>query len=241
MKIRNKSANGYNAAGQNLAKALAASFTSVTKIYVECSRLGNKATLLLDGQWITLSGQQIDGALGVDCFGAPPMADKPLGLLTPAAIAVNPPRIAAGGCDGPHNCVLNSDHDTDGAALSCPNTECVEHHGDVCYTIADLEHHRLACPCVTTAMEHLRIDGKRAVLFANPSPKDGHFYPSFVIENEAGHNPTDWDWGTDLQHFEKCVLRFNAERGYTEADAAAIITSSFRASRRLHARGVRLN
>lgn len=90
-------------------------------------------------------------------------------------------------------------------------------------------------------MEQLRVDGKRVVLFANPRPKNGHYYPSFVFENEAGHNPTDWDWGTNLQHFEKCVARFNAERGYTKEDAAAIVTSSFRASQRLHARGVRLN
>ena len=90
-------------------------------------------------------------------------------------------------------------------------------------------------------MQQFRLDGKRIVLFANPTPKDGHYYPSFVFENEAGHNPTDWDWGTDLQHFVKCVARFNAERGYTEADAAAVINSSLRASQRLRARGVRFN
>lgn len=137
MKIRNNSASGYKAAGQNLAKTLAVSFTSATKIYVKCSRHGNRASLLLDGQWITLSGQQIDGALGIDCFGATPMADKPVGLLTPASIALN--EISAVRCDGPDNCVFDGDHGTNGAPLSCPNADCFEHHGEVCYTLADLQ------------------------------------------------------------------------------------------------------
>ena len=76
---------------------------------------------------------------------------------------------------------------------------------------------------------------------ANPSAVNGHYYPSFVVEDEPFHRPTDWDWGADLQHFEKCVTRFNAEHGYSASDAANVINSSLRAAQRLRARGVRFN
>lgn len=59
---------------------------------------------------------------------------------------------------------------------------------------------------------------------------DGHFYPSTVIECVAGHYPTDWDWGTDLNHAQETAKKLNEKRGISEEDALDIIGSSMAAS-----------
>lgn len=35
-------------------------------------------------------------------------------------------------------CDLGYDHDEHRKAISCPNTECAEHHGDTCYSVTEL-------------------------------------------------------------------------------------------------------
>ena len=43
------------------------------------------------------------------------------------------------GCDGPGKCIFEGDHNTNGAPLSCPNAACAEHHGEICYTVDELD------------------------------------------------------------------------------------------------------
>ena len=76
------------------------------------------------------------------------------------------------------------------------------------------------------------IAGKRAVLYAGAAHSDGHFYPSIVIEDAAGHQTTDWDWGTDRAIFEQLVTQYNATHGYSREEADAVVASSMRAQAR---------
>lgn len=75
------------------------------------------------------------------------------------------------------------------------------------------------------------IDGKRAVLYAGAARKDGHFYPSIVLEDTAGYQTTDWDWGTDGALFEQLVAQYNTTHGYSTEEVDAVIASSMRAQR----------
>ena len=47
--------------------------------------------------------------------------------------------IGVAGCDGPGNCIIEGDHGLNGAPLSCPNAACAEHHGEMCYTVDELD------------------------------------------------------------------------------------------------------
>jgi hypothetical protein len=50
--------------------------------------------------------------------------------------------------------------------------------------------------------------------------------PSVVRENEAGHTPTDWEWGSNYELAQEVCRKKNEAMGLTAEDVDQIVTSS---------------
>jgi hypothetical protein len=66
-----------------------------------------------------------------------------------------------------------------------------------------------------------------------------HYYPAIVTENEAGYHRTNWDYGTDFKLASEAVDSLNAKREINPDEVNEIVSSSFRAQRKLDEIGQR--
>lgn len=74
--------------------------------------------------------------------------------------------------------------------------------------------------------------GARACFYLAKQNLNGHWTPSIVVEDEAGHYPTDWDYGADMKHAQHVVDKLNEDRGVSEEEVSDIVCTSMVASRR---------
>lgn len=78
----------------------------------------------------------------------------------------------ASSCKGPGSCDYGSDHDELGTSLSCPNGDCLEHHGDVCYRAEDIAAKQCPSTVVLWSKQHrCSLEHNHAALF--------HYKPKF--------------------------------------------------------------